>query len=159
MLKRVLEVVITEMTKTRGVKKEAIKFGLKTTDDLDSTEGWDFEDVRHWQLAMKYVLENKPGLIIGSSMNSVMAELQDMMKRPSRVQEQYQKEVRHTGFLISLYRAQIKEKRLFVHESQTEGKTWSLETIRNLMKESRVYEVIADQSMFGLNTKARWRND
>ena len=55
-------------------------------------------------------------------------------------------------FVVSLYRKQVEEGRVFLHEQPSNAKSWILPEIRGMMKELGAHVVEADHCMFGLRT-------
>ena len=60
----------------------------------------------------------------------------------------------HIKFVVKLYRNQVREGRIFLHEHPANAKSWMLKEIRQVMKMEGVEVVEADQCRFGLKTRA-----
>ena len=55
-------------------------------------------------------------------------------------------------FVAGLYRRQMREGRLFLHEHPAGASSWMLKEIKELCEEDGVETVIGDQCMYGLKT-------
>ena len=59
----------------------------------------------------------------------------------------------HIKFLIRLYRKQVDQGRVFLHEQPAHAKSWAIPEVRKMMADIGVTVVEADQCMYGLKTK------
>ena len=56
------------------------------------------------------------------------------------------------SFVISLYKRQVQEGRVFLYEHPKTAKTWSRKEVERMMNEEGVSRYHADQCMYGLKT-------
>ena len=59
--------------------------------------------------------------------------------------------------LVKLYKKQVDQGRVFLHEQPAHAKSWMIPEVRKMMMESGVTLVEADQCMYGLETTGRDR--
>ena len=58
----------------------------------------------------------------------------------------------HLNFVVELYRLQMSGGRYFLHEHPAYAQSWAVKSIEELMKESSVDHVVADQCQYGQAT-------
>ena len=58
-------------------------------------------------------------------------------------------------FVITLYRKQIKEGRVFLHEHPAHATSWSMREVKKLAQTQGVLIYEADQCMYGLTTRSK----
>ena len=58
----------------------------------------------------------------------------------------------HLIFAVELYRLQMEQGRLFLHEHPLSATSWGLEVMRDLAEDPRVHKVCAHQCMLGLKS-------
>ncbi len=64
----------------------------------------------------------------------------------------------HVNFVLKLYRRQVQEGRVFLHEHSAHAKSWMLKQVQKLAREEGVMIVEADQCMYGLKTRGHTRS-
>ena len=143
---------ICEVYSPKRVTAQAHRYGLESGLAMDLTTGWDFRIDHHKKAAMKYVMEVKPRLLIGSPMCTMFSSLQRLSGWNNEKQRKWGEAREHIQFVISLYMEQIKNGRLFLHEHPAGASSWDLDEIQKLMGKKDVYTVVADQCMYGLTT-------
>ena len=124
---------------------------------MDLTTGWNFR--RNREAAIEYVRRAKPKLLIGSPMCSMFSALQNLSELPKEKEETWGEAREHIKFVVQLYRMQLKEGRVFIHEHPARASSWDLEEMKELMQEEHVYSAFADQCMYGLKTHGRTRDE
>ena len=62
-------------------------------------------------------------------------------------------------FVISLYKRQVQEGRVLLHEHPKTAKSWSLKEVERMMNKEGVSLYHADQCMYGLKTWGAHRED
>ena len=87
---------------------------------MDLTTGWDFTIERHREAARQYLKKAKPALLIGSPMCKMFSSLQNLTKKTwnEERQSEYVEAVEHIRFVVSLYKEQVNEGMLLLHESR-----------------------------------------
>ena len=143
---------IAEMYSPPRVTKEAAKFGLKVGEAMDLTTGWDFSKSEHRSMAMKYIDETRPKLIIGSPMCTMFSPLQRMTEWTLEKQRRWKEDRRHLQFVAQVYRAQAVQGRWFLHEHPATASSWSLKEITDVLDLKDVEVAQGDQCMYGLKT-------
>ena len=78
--------------------------------------------------------EEKPLVIIGSPPCTPFSQLQTLNPATDKSREKWAEGVDHMRFVVSLYRTQIRNGRVFLHEHPKNAKSWMLEEIRRLQK-------------------------
>ena len=147
---------IAEVYSPPRVTEEAKKWGLHAGEAMDITTGWDFRDAVQRQRAWDYVGKHKPKLLIGSPMCTMFSQLQTLSGWGPEKERRWGEAVKHMMFVVSLYRRQVREGRLFLHEHPAGAKSWGLDMIKELQEEEGVVTVTGDQCEFGLKT---WTQD
>jgi len=145
---------IAEAYSPPRVAEEGKKWGLMAGESMDITTGWDFRKADQKTKAWNYVKEKKPKMLIGSPMCRMFSQLQNLSPWDDVKQANWKEAVEHIKFVISLYRLQVREGRLFLHEHPAGASSWGLKMVQDLMKEEGVVTSIADQCQYGLMTQA-----
>ena len=130
---------------------------MKTGMAMDLTTGWDFTIERHREAARQYLKKAKPALLIGSPMCKMFSSLQNLSKKTwnEERQSEYVEAIEHIRFVVSLYKEQVNEGRLFLHEHPAGASSWDLEEIKKMQLEINVTVNTADQCMYGLKTQGK----
>ena len=71
-----MRVDIAEICSSPRTTKMAEKMGLQVGEAMDLTTDWDFDNAEDRGRAEKYVMEEKPTLLIGSPMCTAFSQLQ-----------------------------------------------------------------------------------
>lgn len=154
-----VSVDIAEMYSPPRVTAEARTFGLKVGEAMDLTTGWDFSLEEHKDMALKYIEENKPKLIIGSPMCTMFSPLQRLTGWTAEKQRRWREDRRHLQFMAQVYRIQAMQGRWFLHEHPATASSWSLKEITDVLDVEGVSTVLGDQCMYGLKTWGRHGRD
>ena len=148
---------IAEVYSPPRVSEEGIRWGLKPGEAMDLTTGWDFRSRAQRDRAWQYLEEKKPKLLIGSPMCTLFSQLQNLSGWGPDKQERWVEAVGHMRFVIDLYRRQMREGRLFLHEHPAGATSWGLEMVKKLLEEEGVFTTVADQCEYGLETTTQDR--
>ena len=135
-----------------GVGKEARRYGLQPCEAMDLTTGWGFNLKSHQELAEQYIDEHKPLVVIGSPPCTPFSQPQRFSPDSKNEREKLAEGIKHMEFVVKLYRKQVEQDRVFIHEQPAHATSWALPVIRRMMEETGVDVVEADQCMFGLKT-------
>ena len=116
---------------------------------------WDFDVPEMRNQAVRYILEEKPFLLIGSPMCTMFSQLQTLNWGKSRDRDavmyaNWRKAVRHMEFVAKLYKLQMDGGRYFLHEHPKNASSWTLKCMKEVIQELGVYRVEADMCRFGL---------
>ena len=149
------DVDIAEVYSMPRITTEAMKFGLSAGEAMDIRNGYDFKLASDRHRAIEYVREVKPLLIVGSPECRMFSTLQNLSPWTPKRQAEYQAAKLHINFCTKLYKMQLDEGRLFLHEHPAGASSWSLPSVAEMSRLNNVHTVIADQCMFGLVTKAK----
>ena len=57
--------------------------------------------------------------------------------------------------VFELYQLQVREGRWFIHERPKESTSWKLKEVSSLRKVEGVFDVVADQCMYGLTVRVK----
>ena len=90
--------------------------GLNTGEAMDLTTGWDFSLAEHRQQATEYQDRVNPLVLIGSPPCTPFSQLQTLNPDTPRSRELWKQGVEHLKFVAGLYRKQVAEGRVFLHE-------------------------------------------
>ena len=140
------------------VTLEAKKLGLKPGEAWDLTTGWDFNRQDHREEAEKYLDEDKPTVLIGSPPCTPFSQLQSLNPRTEKSERKLKEGIEHMKFVVKLYKKQVDEGRVFLHEQPAHAKSWMIPEVKRMMMESGVTVVEADQCMYGLRTRGKHTN-
>ena len=151
-VKALLRVDVAEVYSPVRVTGYAKEYGLKPGKAMDLTTGWDFRRKDHRDMALQYVREDKPWLLIGSPMCTMFSALQNLSEWNEEKQKKWGEAREHIRFVVQLYKIQMQAGRVFLHEHPARASSWDLEEIKSLTIEEEVYTTIADQCMYGLMT-------
>ena len=143
---------VVEMYSPPRVTLEARKFGLKAGEALDLTNGWDFTRRYHQERAEKYIEVEKPLVLIGSPPCTPFSQLQSLNPVTEKSKRKWKEGVEHIKLLVKLYKKQVGEGRVFLHEQPAHAKSWVIPEIKMMMAEAGVTVVEVDQCMYGLRT-------
>ena len=138
---------------------EAATFGLKAGEAWDLTEGWDFSRKDHLETAKEYQRVHKPSVLIGSPPCTPLSQLQTLNPNTEEAARKRAEGIEHMKFVISLYRAQLSEGRVFLHEHPSNATSWGIGEMKRLVRESGVSIYEADQCMFGLKTWGKHKSE
>ena len=125
-----------------------------TLDSEDETWDFDVEQIR--DRAKKLIKITKPRLLIGSPMCTYFSKLMKMnwaRMNPAEAKRKWNLAVSHIIFCVELYRLQMAEGRLFLHEHPDGASSWDLKVMRDLLADPRVVKVVGDQCMYGQVTE------
>ena len=149
---------ITEVYSPERVGKVWRKYGLMTGQAMDLLTGYDFTKEADRRRAWKEVKENKPFLLIGSPPCTLFSILQEMNWSKygttpgwkTKFEERLKEAEEHIRFCCRLYRHQLQEGRHFLHEHPWSARSWKMECIEDLIKDSRVSITRTDMCRFGM---------
>ena len=113
---------------------------------------WDFDIEENRQRAKQMVLEQKPGLLIGTPMCTAFSAWQrinNQRRDPNVVCREYERALTHLSFCCELYNIQIAAGRHFLHEHPQQAQSWSEKVVRQLLDKPGVDKVTAHQCQFG----------
>ena len=102
--------------------------------------------------AEKMIRDKTALLLIGSPMCSAFSQLQSLNPVTENSERKWKEGVEHIKFLVKLYKKQVDQGRVFLHEQPAHAKSWVIPEIRKMMQEAGVTVVEADQCMYGLRT-------
>ena len=156
-IQSLMQVDIAEAYSPPRVTEQAKRYGLIAGEAMDITTGWDFTKECDRQRARDYLESEKPRLLIGSPMCTMFSPLQRMTPWNQQKHQRWREHRRHIEFVVDLYKKQMSEGRLFLHEHPERATSWRLGAIASLSETDGVYIVKTDQCMFGLATRGkRW---
>ena len=154
-----MRVDIAEAYSPPRVTEQAKRYGLIAGEAMDITTGWDFSKECDRRRARDYLDKEKPRLLIGSPMCTMFSPLQKMTPWSEQKQKIWREHRHHIEFVAELYKVQMSEGRLFLHEHPERATSWSLDKVAQLSNTDGVYVVKTDQCMFGLTTRGHRRGD
>ena len=126
---------MTEICSPPRVSVQAKKFGLKIGEARDLSTGLDFRLPAHFDAAYRHVREKKkPLVVIGSPPCTPFSQLQTMNPDTEESAQKYDEGVRHMRFMIGLYKKQLEEGRVFLHEHPAGAKSWGLEEVKEMIE-------------------------
>lgn len=134
------------------VSQEASKYGIAAGDAMDMTTGWEFNKKSDRREAEDYVDEKKPLVLIGIPPCVAFSQLQAPIPESDRKTQQLAEGTRHMEFVAKICNKQIDDGWVLLHEQLAHARSWALPCIRNILRESYVAVVEADQCMSGLKT-------
>ncbi|MDA8583664.1 hypothetical protein N9L68_05505 [bacterium] len=137
---------------------EAAKFGIAVGDAMDLTTGWGFAQEAGRRRAEAYVDKEKPPVLIGSPPCVAVSHFQALIPDSERKAKQLADGIKHVGVVARLYRKHIDAGRILLHEQPAHARSLALPRIRNIMRDLKVELVIADQCMFGLETRGKHKS-
>ena len=127
-------------------------FDLTTTDPEDGLP-WDFSIAAKRERARKLLREQKPYLLVGSTMCTAFCTWQALNYARSNdragMARAYAEAVLHMNFVAELYAEQVAGGRYFLHEHPDRASSWQLECIRDVLGLPNVQRVTGDQCMYG----------
>ena len=85
----------------------------------------------------------------------MFSKLQNMSARAGKKRQQHDESVGHMKFAFELYQLQLREGSYVTHERPKEATAWKLREASGLRKVEGVFDVVADQRMYGLAVRAR----
>ena len=122
---------------------------------------WDFRLKSDRHLALKMVEDMNPDFVIGSPPCTAWCvcvwnqHLNFKRMDPKRVKEMMDEGRVHLNFVARLYRRQIANGKVFLHEHPALALSWNEKCITDLLARSDVQLVKADQCQYGLTTPSR----
>ena len=127
---------------------------------MDILTGWDFDKGEDRRRAVKYVLTEKPKLVIGSPMCTLFSLLQEINiakhghdpEWMEAFQKRLDKAKRHIRFCIQLYKLQMSQGRYWLHEHPWSARSWRMPEMEQLAADPRSIKVKADMCQFGLRS-------
>ena len=126
---------------------------------MDLTTGWDFRRQDDQDRAWKYILENKPKLIVGSPMCTMFSRLQTFSGWSEEKSRRWTEARLHIKFMVKVYKHQVENQRWFLHEHPSTSTSWALEEIQKMMKMEGVQVSQAHQCMYDLCLGQEWEAD
>ena len=120
---------------------------LACTDPYDGLP-CDFDKPEKRQRARTFFREQRPMVLIGSPMWTAWSTWQRLNKHtrdPAVVAEEMVKARVHLDFVMRLYREQLEEGRLFIHEHPLHAASWMEECVQELLACNNVGQIHADQ--------------
>ena len=155
----IAQVDVADMYSPIRVMAHTAKFGLKAGEAMDLTTGWELRKQQDRDRARKYQKEHRPKLLIGSPMCTMFSSLQNLCPWTQDRIGKWEEAKDHIEFVVELYREQMRNNRVFLHEHPTGASSWGLECVKKLEREEGVMLVIADQCMYGLVTRGNKRRE
>jgi len=146
---------ISEIYSPERIAAEARKFGLIAGLSMDLLTGWDFEKKEDRSKAEEHQEKEKPLLLVGSPMCTMFSKLQRLSAWTDEKEEKLMKSIRHIQWCCEMYRRQMQDGRVFLHEHPEGATSWQLPCMKRLMKTEGVFRVVVDQCMFGQTVKDR----
>ena len=123
-----------------------------TTNDPDDGSPWNFDLPEKREKALKLLRTQKPLFVIGSPMCTRWCSWQRLndLKRPAAIVE-HEKDaaMTHLEFVTQVYWEQLSDGRFFLHEHPETAGSWEETCIRDLLENSEVKRVVADQCQYG----------
>ena len=153
-MEQALAVDVTEIFSPPRVTVTARNWGFRTGEAMDLTTGWDFNKKSDQDRAWRHVQEYKTFLVIGSPCCTMFSQLQGLNKWGPEQWKKYREGVKRIEFLLEIYRHQMEQGRIFLHEHPLGATSWKLPKVEQLMRDNRVFTCAADQCMYGLTTRA-----
>jgi hypothetical protein len=114
---------------------------------------WDFDTADKRERARKLFREQRPVVLIGSPMCTAWSTWQRLNKHkrdPEVVAREMVKSRVHLVFTMELYREQLEEGRLFIHEHPLHAASWMEECVQELLACKDVGRIHADQCQYDL---------
>jgi hypothetical protein len=145
-----------------ALAKELPSYGIAPGLALDLTvpdengEPWDFSRPSMRIKAEKLLDEQKPTLLIGTPMCTAFSAWQyiNNKKRDPQIVESEKKSGRaHLAWMCKLYRKQMSEGRLFLHEHPGSATSWNEECVLEVLQQTGVARITADQCQLGQETE------
>ena len=106
----------------------------------------------HREAAYQHVRDEKPLVVIGSPPCTPFSQLQTLNPDTPQKRKNLKEGEDHMRCMISIYKMQVEEGRIFLHEHPSHAKSWHMKEVRSLMATQGVALVEADQCMYGLKT-------
>ena len=155
-----LGVDIMEIYSPERINQICVKFGLLPGSSLDLTTGWDLSRRDDQEAAWQKMVDDEPGVLIGSPPCTRFSMLQNInFKRYEGDEdwnEKFKKELAkakaHASFCCRMYRYQVAHGRCFLHEHPWSASSWRLWDINQVMKLPGVQVVRSDLCRFGMQT-------
>jgi hypothetical protein len=147
---------IAEMYSPPRVVEEAKKWGLSPGESMDLLTGWDFDREEHKEAARSYVKRVKPRLVIGSPMCRMFSSLRNLNKNKGSPEweEEYKKAEKHVEFMMEIYKMQIDEGRLFLHEHPLTATSWKMDKVKKVASENGMKTTVADLCQYGMKIES-----
>ena len=96
-------------------------------------------------------------MLIGSPPCTPFSQLQSLNPKTRDSEKKLKEGIEHMRFLVKMYKIQVDQGRVFLHEQPAHAKSWMIPEIRSMMAETGVTVVEADQCMYGLKTTGKDR--
>ena len=123
-----------------------------TCDDPDDGMPWDFDIEEKRQKAERKVREEKPMVLIGSPMCTAFCTwqaLNNLKRDPDVVKKELERAIMHLEFVLHLYRIQVEEGRLFLHEHPASATSWKHNAVKEILQLPGVTMIVGDQCQYG----------
>ena len=148
---------ITEVFSPERVTKIAREHGLQAGLNMDLRTGWDFRKKEDRRKAKKYIIEERPLLVIGSPVCTPFSALQRWnwgrtREGDRKLRQALEEATRYMEFVAELYAIQDANGRYYFHENPAQATSWQLACIQRVCGLRGAQVVTADQCMFGLRT-------
>ena len=102
-------------------------------------------------------MTEKTVVIIGSPPCTPFSQLQTLNPDTPKSRRKWSEGVEHLKFMMEIYKIQVQEGRVFLHEQPAHAKSWMSPEVRKMMMETGGTLVEADQCMYGLKTPSKDR--
>ena len=91
---------------------------------MDLTTGWDFSQHGDREAAWFYIQQHQPLVLIGSPMCTMFSKLQNLSKWTAEKAKRLKEAKEHLRFVAELYKLQVEQGRIFLHEHPKEATSW-----------------------------------
>ena len=91
-------------------------------------------------------------LLIGSPLCVMSSILQHLTKWMLQKEARWMEAMEHTKFVAELYKEQVKNGRLLLHENFAGASSWDMQLLKELEYTEGIHISVADQCMYGLRT-------
>lgn len=153
---------ISEVYSPPRIVKRAKMHGLRsgfsmdlTTNNLDG-EPWDFNCPEMRRKAIEEFNKHQPEMLIMSPMCGLFSQFQGLnysRMSPEDVEDKLRRGISHLKFCMSLCRVQSDRKRHFMIEHPANASSWTLATIKEIMKLPNVMVIDFDFCQYNMRSK------
>jgi hypothetical protein len=134
--------------------KPGTAFDLKIDDETG--QAWDFRKLRNRQRARKMIEEEKPYVLVGSppcvDFTTLNQGINHKKMPPEEVERRMREARLHLDFCAELYRLQLREGRVFLHEHPAGATSWCEASIKQVMADARVHWTVGHMCAQGMTS-------